>query len=220
MKLFITFIRHGTTQPNTEGRWAGSVDVPITEDAKRDLAELASKYSYPEVEKIYRSPLFRCQQTLEKIYPGREACVLPDAREFNFGDYEGKYAKETFKEPGSEAITEKKLDFRFNGGESFGECLKRGIRAIDEIVEDVQGTGISKIAVFTHAMWTSVLLKYCLEPPKTAAELLCGNGMGISVWLDSEEWKKDRILHFEGVAPEGAPRPKMEDSPYYNKKAS
>ena len=104
MKLYITFIRHGITQPNTEGRWAGITDVPITEEAEKKLSELASKYKYPEVEKIYRSPMLRCRQTMEKIYPGCKAEILESAREMDFGIYEGRYAKDTFRELGYEDI--------------------------------------------------------------------------------------------------------------------
>lgn len=214
MKLFITFIRHGTTKPNTEGCWAGSVDIPITEEAAKALERLSDEYNYPNVDVIYRSPLVRCLQTMERIYPGRDASVIPEAREIDFGDFEEMNAQESFKVLDGNAIKQKKLDYRFPGGESFEECLGRGIKTIDKIVDDAKDDNGLRIALFTHAMWTSVLTSYCLEPPKTSEELFCGNGMGISVWIDTKEWHERRRMHFEAVIPIGAPRPNPKNSPY------
>lgn len=212
--ITVHLIRHGTTEPNTEGKWAGSTDVSITRQAEAELGELSQRYPYPQSPVIYRSPLIRCKQTLEAIYPGREAVIIEDLRELDFGDYEGAYEPDALKELGTNVFCDMRLDFTFPGGEAFGECLNRGIRALDQIVWEAVRTGTEEVLVVTHSVWMSVLLKYCLNPEGFGTSLFCGNGFGITILIEEKEWSQKRQFHFGGYIPEGAQRPRYEDSPY------
>lgn len=216
--IAISFIRHGTTQPNTIGYWAGSTDVPITAQAKEELSKMARYYPYPRAEVIYRSPLIRCKQTMEEIYPYRNAIVIDDLRELDFGDYEGAYGPDALEELGAQPILDRQLDFQFPGGESFEICLNRGIRAVDQIVCESIKYGKAEISVVTHSMWISIMLRYCLNPMISAEEMFCGNGMGIKILLEPNEWFKKRKFHFDCHVPVGAPIPRYEDSPYWKRK--
>lgn len=215
--ITIHLIRHGVTEPNILGNWAGSTDVPITLQAEKDIKELASKYPYPEVSMIYRSPLVRCRQTMEAVYPGRDGIIIDDLKELDFGDYEGAYGLDALEELGIAPISERRLDFQFPGGESFGVCLNRGISAIDQIVKKSEAAGCNEVSAITHSMWISILLKYCLYPKNPEQSLFCGNGHGISILVDQEIWFKERKFQFGGHIPEGAPVPRYEDSAYFKR---
>jgi len=60
-KIYI--IRHGITAANQNGRFAGVTDYPLCAEGIDGLKQLASDFIYPNVGKIYGSPLTRCRQT-------------------------------------------------------------------------------------------------------------------------------------------------------------
>lgn len=212
--ISIALIRHGITHSNMEGRFVGGIDEPITPQAAEQLRLLASCYPYPKADMIYRSPLTRCRQTMEEIYPNRCNTVLCGLREIEFGRYEGVLAQEAFEELGAPPIRERRTEFSFPGGESFGDCLERGIKSIDRIIKDSVSEGYSAVSVVTHSMWISTFLQHCMVSENHHTNLYCGNGMGISVLADPEEWTENQIVHFDRYIPEGALRPRAEESPY------
>ena len=213
--ILIDFIRHGTTQANEAGRWIGRTDDPITQQAVLELKRLSAAYPYPKADMIYRSPLIRCRQTMEALYPGKDAVVLNELVEIDFGNFEGAYAPNAVKKLGEKPIREKELDFAFPNGESFRDCFNRAVTAMDQIVSSAQNMGHHSVAVMAHAMWIATFLQHCLSPGMRTEQLFCPNGMGISVEIDPAEWFHDRVAHFIHYIPQGAPRKRMEDSPYH-----
>lgn len=83
--MTIYLIRHGQTQGNLERRYIGSTDEPLCPQGRRALEGICP----PAVDGLYVSPLRRCRETAEVLYPGREAVVVPDLRETDFGAFEG-----------------------------------------------------------------------------------------------------------------------------------
>ena len=59
----IHFIRHALCEANEEGRYVGITESPVSANGRRELSEKASRYVYPEVDKVYVSPLKRCIAT-------------------------------------------------------------------------------------------------------------------------------------------------------------
>lgn len=212
--ISIALIRHGITHSNMKGYFVGSRDELITLQAAEQLRLLAECYPYPKADMIYRSPLTRCRQTMEEIYPNQRNIVIRGLREIEFGRCEGVLAQEVFKEFGAPPIRERRREFSFPGGESFGDCLERGIKSIDKIIKDSVSEGYSAVSVITHSMWISTFLQYCMVSETHCTNLYCGNGMGISILADPEEWSENQIVHFDRYIPEGVPRPEVEDSPY------
>ena len=88
----IHFIRHAITVANEEGRYIGITESPISERGRKELEKKLEEFTYPAVDKVYVSPLKRCIATASFIYPEGYARVVPELREMNFGDFEGKKA--------------------------------------------------------------------------------------------------------------------------------
>ena len=81
----IVLIRHFQTPGNLAGNYIGVTDedlIPINEELNKSI--------YPKVNKIYVSPLKRCVQTAELIYPGQAIRVKENLKECNFGRFENK----------------------------------------------------------------------------------------------------------------------------------
>ena len=53
---------------------------------------------YPEAQAYYCSPMSRCIDTLRILYPEAEPVLVDGFRECDFGDWEGKTAKQLAEE--------------------------------------------------------------------------------------------------------------------------
>lgn len=59
----IYLIRHGATQLTEEDRFAGSSDVTLSDEGRRQIASLAERLKNEELDAIYTSPLIRTVET-------------------------------------------------------------------------------------------------------------------------------------------------------------
>lgn len=91
-QIKLVLIRHGETDANKEHRYLGRTDEPLCEQAKVLLS--AKKNCYPNVGLLFTSPMKRCIETAEILYPDHKPILIDDFREMNFGAFEGKNYKE------------------------------------------------------------------------------------------------------------------------------
>ena len=56
-------VRHGATQSSAEDRFAGSVDIEISEEGKFQAERLAERLADDSIAAVYCSPLTRTVQT-------------------------------------------------------------------------------------------------------------------------------------------------------------
>ena len=76
----VILIRHGATMGNQEKRYIGITDEALCDTGIEKLLKNVHKDIYPAADKIYVSPMKRCIQTAQIIYPGREAVVVDDLK--------------------------------------------------------------------------------------------------------------------------------------------
>lgn len=88
MKIWL--IRHGETKGNSERRYIGSTDEGLSEKG----TEQARAFAAPAVEKLLVSPMKRCRETANIIFPNIPYTLCEGLRECNFGLFEGKTADE------------------------------------------------------------------------------------------------------------------------------
>lgn len=94
----IHLIRHGMTEANQKGQYIGSTDIPLSQEGISQLQELSQNYRYPGAAVFYTSPLKRCVQTCNILYPEITPIAVPGLAECDFGQWEGKTAKELEKD--------------------------------------------------------------------------------------------------------------------------
>jgi broad specificity phosphatase PhoE len=133
-------IRHGQTDWNVEGRFQGSVDIPLNdhgrEQAKRNGLAFKAELPDPTGWRFMSSPLSRARETMEIV---REAAGLvpfdydiePLLREVSYGDWERQTVPELeVKVP--ELVAERSIDkwgFVPPNGESYMMLADR-VRAV------------------------------------------------------------------------------------------
>lgn len=79
--------RHGATAANLRREYLGLRDLPLAPEGR---GELAGKQPAESVDLLFSSPLIRCRETAEILFPDQEFILLPEWTERDFGPYEGK----------------------------------------------------------------------------------------------------------------------------------
>ena len=116
----IILIRHGKTFGNTLGRYIGTTDEELCPEGREELADLRESGQYRSIrpDLVYVSPLRRCRQTAEILFPGVPQEICRDLRECDFGEFENKNYKELSGNPAYQAWVDSGGTLPFPGGES------------------------------------------------------------------------------------------------------
>ena len=90
----ISVLRHGLTEANEKGIYIGSTDLPLSGKGAAELISKMDEFDYPSVHRVYSSPLRRCTETAEILFPCTEMCTVDDLRELDLGSFENKSVDE------------------------------------------------------------------------------------------------------------------------------
>ncbi len=141
MGFQILLLRHGATAGNREGRYIGRTDEPLLASSREIFRQMCADGVLPRPERVYASPLRRCRETAEILFPGREILLVPDFVECDFGEFEGKNYAELNGNPAYQAFIDSGGELPFPGGESRAEMEERCVRAFSEILRENQPAG-------------------------------------------------------------------------------
>ena len=187
----ISLIRHGMTEANEKGIYIGTTDIPLSAKGASELASKMDVYDYPTVHRVYTSPLIRCKETAEILFPETETIAVDDLRELNLGDFENKSVDELINREDYKNWLSGKLKCPPKG-ESPEEMTARIYKALHEIIIDMMNNGFTHTAVVTHAGIITNMLS-CYGLPKYDPKYLnsaCGEGFEIlataQMWLNSQ----------------------------------
>ena len=184
----LILIRHGKTAGNLLGRYIGSrTDEPLCDEGRE---ELAGK-QLPEVERLYVSPMKRCVETAEILWPGfdrKKMQKVTDLRECDFGDFENKNYKELSGNGDYQAWIDSNGTLPFPNGESMDTFKSRCREAFAQIVEDVSGaeqewiasgkTGIFRAGIVVHGGTIMAILEQYGYPKAAYFDYQVKNGCG------------------------------------------
>ncbi len=191
MKTYkIHLIRHSLTQGNLEARYIGHTDLPALEEGIDAVKELREQGLYPRAQACLTSPLKRCVQTAQAIYPELKPLEIPDFIEYNFGEFEGRTAdelvdNESFKEwlRGGEYA-------KPAYGESNADFTKRIQKAFCSVVDGLMKTGTTEAAIVTHAGVIMTILASFGIPELPMSEWTMEGGAGYTVRITPTIWMR------------------------------
>ena len=127
-------IRHGMTQGNIERRYIGScTDEDLCAEG---IAQLKTQ-PYPGADMVFVSPLKRCIQTAEIVYPGKQLQIVDDLRECDFGEFEGRNYEQLKNNPAYQEWLDSGGEQPFPGGESRKKFSARCVKAFEQIIHDL-----------------------------------------------------------------------------------
>ena len=191
-------IRHGITQGNLEGRYIGLTDLPLCDEGYYAITRYAHDHLYPDVQKVYSSPLRRCLETADIIYPDRYVKQIDNIAECDFGEFEGRTQQELEDNPDYLEWIKGGFQAKAPGGETMEEFTLRCIDGLEEIFKDMMHEQITKAAVITHG---GVIMNLCSGyglPKGRPADFAIGQGECIEIALSTFLWQKGPVFEIIG----------------------
>lgn len=204
----ILLIRHGATAGNLMGRYNGRTDEPLLPSSSLELLKKQGEGVFPLPDRVYTSPLRRCRETAKILFPEREAEIVEEFAECDFGEFEGKTYAELNGNADYQAFIDSGGELPFPGGESRAQVEERVVRGVERILEEYarlpngtetrpnrdgkrpsgnevrpngDRTNAPLLALVVHGgTILSILHHYCKDKP-FSRHLQCGEGLQVKL---------------------------------------
>ena len=134
-QIELVFIRHAATKSNKEHRYVGKTDEPLSGEGIDTLLELKRGGIYPKADIVFSSPMKRCIETARLIYPLNTPIVVPEWREMDFGEFEGKNYADLKNDRRYQEWIDSYASLPFPNGESREDFARRCDTGFQKILE-------------------------------------------------------------------------------------
>ncbi len=132
-KIELTLIRHGSTKGNEEKRYIGRTDESLSE---KGIAIISSKKTvFNNCDLLFSSPMKRCIQTAEIIFPNVNPIIVDEMREMDFGNFEGKNYKELSDNKDYGKWVDSGCRGKIPGGEDLDGFVKRIMTGLEKCLK-------------------------------------------------------------------------------------
>lgn len=199
MRVYL--IRHGATKGNIEHRYVGSTDEELDLKGRIRLKEMSDKWKsevssggfrekFLNVDRLLVSPLKRCRQTAEILYPGKKQIIVEALKECSFGEFEYKNYQELNGRDDYQKFIDTKGECGFPGGETLAAFKDRCVRGFKQAVDQAICQRDASVAFVIHGGTIMAILDEFSFPHKDYYEWQTGNGegFGASVLRDEERF--------------------------------
>lgn len=154
MKIY--FIRHGKTPGNIKHKYIGSTDETLDPLHTDELNSFDKS-----VDIIFCSPMHRCIQTANILFPDRTLIINDNLRECDFGDFENRSADEMENDAPYRAWVDSGCTGQIPNGDIVEEFKERSCNAFVKIITD--NANCENIAIVTHGgVIMSIMEKYAV----------------------------------------------------------
>lgn len=170
--MTIYLIRHGKTAGNREKRYIGRTDEPLCDEGIEAIRDL----KLPRCDALICSPMRRCIQTAEILFPGQAYVVADDLRECDFGLFEGKNYLELSGNADYQAWIDSGGMLPFPEGESPLDFRTRCVRGFQQITAEY--SQCATLAFIAHGGTIMSVLEALTVPPRGYYDWLPPNGEG------------------------------------------
>lgn len=195
----IHLIRHGAMEETYQGRYIGVTDVPLSPAGVKELQEKENRCEYPGVQRLYSSPLKRCLQTAEILYPAFPVNEVENFGEYNFGKYENKIMAELQQDP--EYIAWMNGELVPEGAEDSAAFLMRCKQGLADIFMEMMQQRLTSVAVITHGGVIMNLLGAFGIPQRQPYAWLTDSGTGYTISINTALWSRGEVFEVAGKVP-------------------
>lgn len=161
----VTFIliRHGETEANKEHRYLGRTDESLSKEGKEKLLQYQAQGKYPSADMIFSSPMKRCKETAQILYADVPIKEIPEWKEMDFGNFEGKNYEDLKEDERYQAWIDSNGTLPFPNGESRDNFIRRCMQGMDRMIQDLQeeivaDKDINTVAAVVHGGTIMALL--------------------------------------------------------------
>nr|WP_296767190.1 histidine phosphatase family protein [Rhodococcus sp. (in: high G+C Gram-positive bacteria)] len=133
--MTVILLRHGRSTSNTAGTLAGrSPGIDLDDKGREQASLVAERLGGLPIEEIVRSPLQRCEQTVEPLAARRGLTPVVDDRliEVDYGSWTGRTIKELLAEPLWKVVQQHPSAAVFPEGEGLAQVQARAVTAVRE----------------------------------------------------------------------------------------
>ncbi len=159
----IYLVRHGATQLSAEDRFAGAVDVYLSDEGKFQAAQLGERLADDRIAAVYCSPMTRTIQTATLVASPHDVPLIhrEGLREIHHGHWEGMRRADVESQFPEEyaAWEEDPFTFAPKGGEAGVNVIARALPVIREIVVNHRG---QNVLVVSHKATLRLLISSVL----------------------------------------------------------
>ena len=134
MTITLYIIRHGATKSNKRHAYLGNTNEPLSNEGGEQIIFYNEAGRYPKEKDnllIFSSPMLRCLQTKDILYPDTRAILLPEWKEIDFGRFEGKNYQDLNGDPDYQRWIDIGGVTAFPGGESRDDFVKRSMAGLE-----------------------------------------------------------------------------------------
>lgn len=124
-QITLVLIRHGETEANREHRYLGKTEEPLSKEGICRLEANKVRQKYPGLAMLFISPMRRCRETAEILYPQMQPVVISEWTEMDFGAFEGKNYEDLKQDDRYQAWIDSGGVLPFPEGESREEFILR-----------------------------------------------------------------------------------------------
>lgn len=162
MKLYL--LRHAPTRGNLEKRYLGRTDEPLCERGRVLAQRLGRRLAGESIDAVAASPLLRCRQTAEILFPGKSPVLIDGLRECDFGAFENKNFEELSGSADYERWLQSGGTMEFPGGESREAFIARCAAAFARSVKAMEESGVGTAAYVVHGGTIMAVLSRFARP--------------------------------------------------------
>lgn len=192
-------IRHGKTYGNILGRYIGTTDESLCTEGREALKALAC----PRVEAVYASPMKRCLETAELLWPGMPVQYFDELRECDFGEFENKNYLELKDNPRYQTWVDSGGQMPFPGGEGHEDFQKRCREGFLKVLESIRQKGFQRAALVVHGGTIMSILEAYGDPEKTFYDWQVKNAAGYLARWDERNEGGIRLYEVEPIGIDG-----------------
>ncbi len=187
MRLYL--IRHSATAGNLKRRYIGRTDEALCEEGIR----LLRSGHYPEAEAVFVSPMRRCLQTAELIYPGQSYVAVEELSECDFGRFENRNYKELSGVPEYQAWIDSGGTLPFPGGEGREEFSRRCLRGFQKVVDMCRSMEVGCASLIVHGGTIMSIMERYARPSGEYYDFQVGSGEGYELNLTDDAASGGRV---------------------------
>jgi alpha-ribazole phosphatase len=201
MKTYkIHFIRHGLTDANVDGRYIGVTDLALSTMGAEQLCEIRDTGLLPQCDIVFTSPLKRCVETCEILFPASEPIVIDEFKEYNFGDFENKTANELELLPQYIEWTSGRATATPNGEDS-ADFTRRICLGLNKIVRKMMELQVYEASVVVHGGVIMSLFAATALPRRRMIEWTCDAGCGYTARITPSLYGRSGIIEIVDTVP-------------------
>ena len=160
-QITLVLIRHGATKANMEHRYLGKTDEVLSKEGEMQLFEYKKKGFFPNIDYLFCSPMKRCVQTAEILFPELKPVEIEAWKEMDFGVFEGKNYLELQGDKRYQEWIDSNGTLPFPEGESREEFISRcdkGFRRMIEKLKPIKEERHKTVGIVVHGGTIMALL--------------------------------------------------------------